>query len=217
MATNEVIYFEDIWNIVYNVLGIEDDDYGALPDDIAAAEQRLGRAVPLPLSSHYQQFERLSKLNSSHSCLLSLAQLYIDSSGLVFCQEQQNVAFWSVLPEDAHNVDPRVFQRGNADGTEYSSSLKAFLIGVTFWNAIWCLRSIAEADCSSESLKRFDGLLTSAQCVSNGPKGKALRAYYSSEVIVCAFPEQNKLYVASQSDDRLEEFAADSGVSLSWL
>ncbi|MEU4098415.1 SMI1/KNR4 family protein [Streptomyces sp. NPDC026673] len=84
------------------------DGYGEA--DLAAAEERLGRALPAVLRDAYRLFGRRPDLTSNHDRLLAPAELHVDSRGeaLVFRYENQGAASWGILLTDLHKADPPV-------------------------------------------------------------------------------------------------------------
>ncbi|MGW3243945.1 SMI1/KNR4 family protein [Streptomyces sp. NPDC001070] len=84
------------------------DGYGEA--ELAAAEDRLGVALPAVMREAYRLFGRRADLTSNHDTLLGPAELHLDSSGeaLVFRHENQGAASWGILVADLHRADPPV-------------------------------------------------------------------------------------------------------------
>lgn len=79
---------------------------GCGPDELAAAERRLGVPLPAALREAYLLFGRRSDLTSNHDTLLAPDQLYVSDGALVYRVENQGCAFWGVLLADLERADP---------------------------------------------------------------------------------------------------------------
>ncbi|MFE0627859.1 SMI1/KNR4 family protein [Streptomyces sp. NPDC058864] len=87
------------------------DGYGE--PELAAAEERLGLALPAVLRDAYRLFGRRADLTSNHDRLLAPAELHVDSreEALVFRYENQGAASWGILLTDLHKPDPPVVMK----------------------------------------------------------------------------------------------------------
>lgn len=97
----------------------EGDGYG--PDELDAAEARLGVALPKPLREAYRLFGRRDDLTRNHDRLLRPDELGLDAAGeaLVFREENQAVLLWGVLVSDLGLDDPPVYVKTDmADKTQ---------------------------------------------------------------------------------------------------
>ncbi|MGX1543669.1 SMI1/KNR4 family protein [Streptomyces adustus] len=85
------------------------DGYAA--EGLAAAEQRLGTALPTALREAYLLFGRRTDLTSNHDTLLGPDALYVQDGALVYRAENQGAAFWGVLLTDLGQDDPATVMR----------------------------------------------------------------------------------------------------------
>ncbi|MEO3975064.1 SMI1/KNR4 family protein [Streptomyces sp. CAU 1734] len=88
---------------------------GWAESDLAAAEERLGVALPAALREAYLLFGRRSDLTDHQDILLAPAELYVDRAkeALVFRHENQGAASWGLLLGDLREDDPPVFIRAD--------------------------------------------------------------------------------------------------------
>lgn len=77
-----------------------------------AAEERLGRSLPVAVREAYALFGRRSDLTSNQGELLDPARLYEHDGLLVFRDENEGAARWAVEPD---GDDPRVLIRADLD------------------------------------------------------------------------------------------------------
>lgn len=91
---------------------LQDGDGCGVPE-LAAAEERLGFALPAVLRDAYRLFGRRPDLTSNHDRLLAPAELHVDSreEALVFRYENQGAASWGILLTDLHKPDPPVVMK----------------------------------------------------------------------------------------------------------
>lgn len=212
-------YFDQIWELVIEVLALPDEDYGVYPEFVPAVEGRLTCTLPVPLSSFHLQFGTLSKFLRSHSRILAWNEINILNGCLVFCVEQQGVCLWGVPLDAVGRTDPPVVQCVNQDGSwlPYSDSLIHFLNACCVWQAVYLLPSIATGDSTPAVLARFEKNLGRLETRSTGPKGADLLGFYTERLVVCVFPNDGVFYVGAHEDARLEAFEAEFDVTLSWL
>ncbi|MGV9312925.1 SMI1/KNR4 family protein [Streptomyces sp. NPDC003691] len=87
------------------------DGYG--PEELAAAEERLGLRLPAALKEAYALLGRRPDLTDNHDVLRPLAGLAVDETGeaLVFRDENQGCCRWGILLADLGHDDPPVVVR----------------------------------------------------------------------------------------------------------
>ena len=212
-------YYADIWAIVLEVLQLQDDDYGLLPQVVAATEERLGAKMPESLSAFYLQFGKQPQLLQAHARFANPNELYVMRGGLVFCKECQGSYFWAVELNSQKDVDVPVVQGNSRESIwhPYTDSMRAFLNGMACWQAIHALSSKATAPVSPEAFARIQANYSRIESTSTGPNGSDLHGYYTEGLMICAFPKQNKCYVAAHEDSTLMAFEQECKLPLSWL
>ncbi|MFE0424023.1 SMI1/KNR4 family protein [Streptomyces sp. NPDC058953] len=89
------------------------DGDGCGPEEIAAAEERLGLRLPAALKEAYALLGRRPDLTSNHDSLRPPAGLEVDASGeaLVFRDENQGVCVWGIPLAEIGRDDPPVVVR----------------------------------------------------------------------------------------------------------
>lgn len=107
-------YLENI-SVLYGLR--EDEKTGYSEKELEGLEKRLGIQLPARLREYYLGLGKNERINSSHNRLLKPdGQVNFDSNGyLVFCEENQVVAYWGIKQEDLSLDNPAVW--GNY-GTE---------------------------------------------------------------------------------------------------
>lgn len=80
---------------------------------IAAAEKRLGVAVPAALRGYYLVAGREQRFNTSFQRMLPVSEWSVDDGRLIFMEENQAVVFWGVDVRSRRSADPPVFQGVN--------------------------------------------------------------------------------------------------------
>ena len=111
-------------------------DADGLGDDAVAGlleERRL--TIPSALADYYAVAGRHS-INRQHNRLYRLEELEWQGDRLVFMEENQCVAFWSVARADADADDPLVWQAPNTEPLEWlaeSYRVSQFLMAVWRW------------------------------------------------------------------------------------
>lgn len=86
---------------------------GCEEDELAAAEQRLGVAVPAALRDLYLLLGRRSDLTSNHDTLLAPQQLHLLDGALVYREENQGACQWGVLLTALDEEDPGTVVRAD--------------------------------------------------------------------------------------------------------
>jgi hypothetical protein len=87
-----------------------DESSGCDDEELTAAEDRLGLALPAAVREGYALLGRRDDLTSNQDTLLRPDQLHFDETGqaLVFRVENQSVAYWGIAAEDLRLDDPPV-------------------------------------------------------------------------------------------------------------
>lgn len=111
---------------------------GLAEGPLAAAEARLGIALPAALRAVYRLAGACPRLTEAHNLLLAPEDLELDEAFLIFMDENQSVVSWGVRRDDVGVEDPVVWQRNNTPPPEWYSEeqpLLAFLEGMFRWYA----------------------------------------------------------------------------------
>ncbi|MFE9428500.1 SMI1/KNR4 family protein [Kitasatospora sp. NPDC006697] len=79
---------------------------GVAPDELDAAERRLGVRLPGPLREAHLRFGRRADLTGSHDQLLAPADLHLLDGALVYRVENQGAACWGIPLAELAGADP---------------------------------------------------------------------------------------------------------------
>jgi len=117
------------------------DDDGCTPEEVAAAEERLGFRLPTSLAAFYGLLGRRRDLTSNQDRLIPLNSLTIEDEVLIYRIEAQGCARWGVRVSDMRLADPPVvFCEGQRDGSPWRPFLRSFSLAaveMTLYEAIF--------------------------------------------------------------------------------
>lgn len=108
--------------------------------DLAVAEERLGRSLPVALREWYARYGARTDVWSRQDRLLKPCELKVERDVLIFAIENQGVVTWGIRLEDLKSDDPPVFvsDQNGKDWLIESPTTSAFAIQYALMNVKWC-------------------------------------------------------------------------------
>jgi hypothetical protein len=195
---------------------------GLTPEPIAAAEARLGFALPEPLRDLYSVAGGSRDLLNADYRFLPPEKLWVDDDHLIFCGENQGLESFGISLEPLHagRPNPPVQARSEKNPKWFGEAgkLSAFLLGMTAWNVVLALPEKARCPYPEDDLKK---LLPRFEPVGE-PKVRLGAQYFGlvdrSHSIIAAYVHTSQmLYVGSPREDALEELEQTLGLDLDSL
>jgi hypothetical protein len=135
------IVFTDSYRDTFASVGVQlRSQDGCASGDIEDAERRFGIKIPVSLNEYYLLSGREKRINQFHNRLLPPEKWFVDSSHLVFMEENQWVVYWGISAAQEPKTDAGVFQGVNLrdKGIEWHAehdSCFTFLNVMAIWHA----------------------------------------------------------------------------------
>ncbi|AKU99187.1 hypothetical protein AKJ09_05851 [Labilithrix luteola] len=99
---------------------------GLPPAEVASAERRLGRPIPVAVRAFYLNLGGVDVLCRIHNEIRRPDKLDFEDGYLIFMDENQDVVTWGLRCDDLGQADPTAWQRNNTPPTEWFSEEKSF-------------------------------------------------------------------------------------------
>lgn len=96
--------------------------------------------MPEALQDFYAIVGRFDAVMESHNRFYPPDNFTRIDDKLIFCEENQVVVYWGYNREHGWRTDPAVYQGINGDEIDWrleASQLSDFLVGMTYWQALW--------------------------------------------------------------------------------
>ena len=184
------------------------------PDRVlAAAERRLGFALPVTLRETYRLVGKHPVHTKGHNRLVSPSALQMIDGLLVFQREVQAVCSHGVLERDLDSPDPPVQQRSRTGKfvNPYSPHLSTFLMESTVWEALLRHGRVNGPFHTTTDHATLARMIDAMKVVVDRepPKG-TVTAMHGLGVVACAFTKAGSpevaVYVGSASGSALDRF-----------
>lgn len=133
--------FTDSYRDIFATVGVQlRSEDGCASAELEDAERRLGIKIPVSLKEYYLLSGREKRINQFHNRLLLPEKWSIDSSHLVFMEENQSVVYWGISAAPESKTDAGVFQGVNLrdkgiDWHAEHDSCFTFLNVMAIWHA----------------------------------------------------------------------------------
>jgi len=202
--------------------GYPGESLGIGPEPIAAAEARLGFALPEPLKDFYSVAGGSRDLLNADYRFLPPEKLRVDDDHLIFCGENQGLEGFGIPLEAVKAGKPNpgvhVRQMHGSRWTSEASALTAFLLGMTAWQVALALPEKARCPYPEKELKK---LLSDFEAVG-APKvrlgGHRTALVDRNRSVVAAYVHITEmLYLGSPREDVLEELEQKLGLDFDSL
>jgi hypothetical protein len=183
---------------------------GLALEPLAAAEARLGLALPEPLKDFYSVAGGSRDLLNADYRFLPPEKLRLDDEHLIFCGENQGLESFGISLEPLRagrpNPPVRVRSEKTPQWTVEAGKLTAFLLGMTAWNVVLALPEKARCPYPEDQLKK---LLPRFEPVGE-PKVRLGSQYFglvdrSNSIIAAYVHTSEMLYVGSPREDVLDD------------
>jgi hypothetical protein len=195
---------------------------GLEPEPIAAAEARLGLALPEPLKDFYSVAGGSRDLLNADYRFLPPDKLRVDDGHLIFCGENQGLEGFGI-PLDAlkagrPNPGVHVKPANGSRWTSEASALTAFLLGMTAWQVALALPEKARCPYPEKELKKLLPFFEPVGAPNVRLGGHRTALVDRSRSIVGAYVHITEmLYVGSPREDVLEELEQKLGLDFDSL
>jgi hypothetical protein len=105
--------------------------------EIAAAEARLGFALPLALKEWYLLAGRRRDINHTQDALVPIEHLRLDGKWLVFYMENQGVVLWAVAIWDLQHLDPPGWMLADEACFQDTNTFSDFIFQMVLQQTLW--------------------------------------------------------------------------------
>jgi hypothetical protein len=198
------------------------ESLGLAHEAIAAAEARLGFALPEPLKDFYSVAGGSRDLLNADYRFLPPDKLRVDDDHLIFCGENQGLEGFGIPLESlkAGKPNPAVdVRRLNATRwTNEASALTAFLLGMTAWQVALALPEKARCPYPETDLKKLLPYFEPVGAPKVRLGGDRTALVDRGRSIVAAYVHITEmLYLGSPREDVLEELEQKLGLDFESL
>jgi hypothetical protein len=201
---------------LFRDIGFElSDADGCSEESLLDVERRLQMRLPPALRDYYAKAGN-HPINQAHNRLLSLSKLDFDGNHLVFLEENQSVAFWSIDISTPPTDDPIVFQGESGKPIRWTSeelTLSAFFELCVYWQA--ACGGLEFAGSASELDASIVALLE--QNWSNVRTHNRMRFFAKPGQVLVLNDDGEGLYSLLAAGTSLEQFEAiDDHLGIDW-